>query len=153
MKKKFKNEVFFDIENKKTILKLNGKTYTCKCDGYEIIDKEKGVLLCLAKAHNYHYDDIKKLIDNSKMVEHSKFNVGDLVFVQDREQTYSTYRAWFKEYKSELEKKYKYNELPKIQNQYKIVAKGKHEYENNMLYAIQDLDGNVYLINENGLKK
>lgn len=153
MKKKFKNEVFFDIENKNTILKLNGKTYIYQCDKYDIFDKEKCVLLCLAKAHNYHYDDIEKLIDNAKLVDHSKFNVGDLVFVQDKEQIYPTYRDWFKKYKPELEKKYKYDKLLEDKNQYKIVAKGRHELYNNMLYAIKDLNGNVYLTHENGLKK
>jgi hypothetical protein len=148
-----KGKIIFDTLRRRTTLKVGKKSVSVQCDSYDTFNKEKGVLLCIAKANGYIYDDIQHLIDNAEIATHSKFNVGDFVFVQDTGKTYTTYDDWFKIYNLGLHKKYQRDSLPVKKNQYKVVAKGKHENQNKMLYAIQDLDGNVYLIGEKGLIK
>ena len=48
-----------------TILFINGKKYVSKAHE-ENFDKEKGLLMCLAKANGYSHLDIKKMIKNAK---------------------------------------------------------------------------------------
>lgn len=61
---KISNKVIF--RDKATILFLNGKKYVAKCDKEDTFDKEKGLLLCLAKSIGYGYKDIQKMIENAK---------------------------------------------------------------------------------------
>ena len=61
---KISDKVIFN--DKATILFLNGKKYIAKCDEEDTYDKEKGLLLCLAKSIGYGYDAIKKMIENAK---------------------------------------------------------------------------------------
>lgn len=148
-----KGKIIFDTLRRRTTLKVDKKSVSVQCDSYDTFNKEKGVLLCIAKANGYIYDDIQHLIDNAEIATHSKFNVGDLVFVKDAGECYTTYEQWFEKNAPKLDKKYQYQDLPVKRNQYKVVAKSKHENHNEMLYAIQDLDGKVYLIGEKGLIK
>lgn len=58
-------EVIF--KGNKTIFKTeNGKEIVSKCDENDKFDKEKGVLMCIAKKVGYEYQDIKNLVENSK---------------------------------------------------------------------------------------
>lgn len=63
--KVYKEEVTF--KGNKTIFKTeNGKEIVSKCDENDKFDKEKGVLMCIAKKAGYEYQDIKNLVENSK---------------------------------------------------------------------------------------
>lgn len=59
------------FEGMKTSCKINGKEYYRLCHPEDAFDKEKGILLCIAKAVGINYRDIEKLRDKSK-VKHIK---------------------------------------------------------------------------------
>lgn len=58
------NKLIFN--NGATILYVNGKKYVSKCDTEDVFDKEKGLLLCIAKSIGYKYSDIENMINNAK---------------------------------------------------------------------------------------
>ena len=62
--KQAKNNLIFN--NGVTILYVNGKKYVSKCDTEDTFDKEKGLLLCIAKSVGYKYKDIENMINNAK---------------------------------------------------------------------------------------
>ena len=45
-----------------TILFKDGKRYVAKCEKGEKYDKEKGLLVCLAKAHGYNFKDLQEML-------------------------------------------------------------------------------------------
>lgn len=49
-----------------TILLKNGKRYVTKCQAGDTYDREKGLLLCLAKANGYTYNDICEMLNNAE---------------------------------------------------------------------------------------
>lgn len=54
------------VSNQATILfDEDGKKYVSKCSGEEF-DLEKGIMMCLCKKHGHTYEDIKKLLKNTK---------------------------------------------------------------------------------------
>lgn len=54
------------FKGKETILIKDGKEYVSKCADGDKYDKEKGVLLCLAKASGVNYADLQKMIDGAE---------------------------------------------------------------------------------------
>ncbi len=48
-----------------TILLKDGKRYVTKCQADDTYDREKGLLLCLAKANGYTYNDICEMLNNA----------------------------------------------------------------------------------------
>lgn len=62
--KVYKEEVIF--KGNKTILKTEKGEIVSKCNKNDKFDKEKGVLMCIAKKAGYEYQDIKNLVENSK---------------------------------------------------------------------------------------
>ena len=52
--------------NKTTLKTESGKEIISKCSENDKFDKEKGVLMCIAKKAGYEYQDIKNLIENSE---------------------------------------------------------------------------------------
>ena len=54
------------FNDKATILFKDGKKFVSKCDSEDTYDKEKGLLLCIAKSAGYTYDDILKLLGTAK---------------------------------------------------------------------------------------
>lgn len=48
-----------------TILFKDGKKYVTKCDEDDIYDREKGLLIVLAKANGYTYNDIQEILNNA----------------------------------------------------------------------------------------
>lgn len=52
--------------NKTTLKTENGKEIISKCRENDKFEKEKGVLMCIAKKAGYEYQDIKNLVENSK---------------------------------------------------------------------------------------
>lgn len=49
-----------------TILLKDGKRYVTKCQAGDTYDREKGLLLCLAKANGYTYNDICEMLNNAE---------------------------------------------------------------------------------------
>lgn len=50
-----------------TILFKDGKKYIAKCHPEDTYDREKGLLLCLAKAYGYSYQDIQDMLSNAEI--------------------------------------------------------------------------------------
>ena len=73
MFKSMPDKVVFN--GKVTILYENGNKHIAKCDGEDTFDKEKGLLLCLAKSIGYGYNDILKMIENAKDYSDIKISV------------------------------------------------------------------------------
>jgi hypothetical protein len=53
------------FKGKETILIKDGKEYVSKCADGDVYDKEKGVLLCLARANGVSYTDLRTMIDTA----------------------------------------------------------------------------------------
>ena len=49
-----------------TILIKDGKKYVTKCDKNDTYDREKGLLVVLAKANGYKYNDIQEMLKNAE---------------------------------------------------------------------------------------
>ena len=60
-----KDKVIF--RDKATILFKDGKKYVTKCNAEDTYDREKGVLMALAKAHGYSYRDIEKMVAEAEI--------------------------------------------------------------------------------------
>lgn len=50
-----------------TILIKDGEKYVAKCEAGDTYDREKGVLMALAKAHGYSYRDIEKMVAEAEI--------------------------------------------------------------------------------------
>lgn len=50
-----------------TILLKNGLRYVSKCEDGDAYDREKGLLLCLAKANGISYQGLQEMLANAKM--------------------------------------------------------------------------------------
>ena len=149
-----------------TILFKDGQKYVAKCEKGDRYDREKGLLVCLAKAHGYTFKDLQKMLDNAEAqgnkqkqhIEAGKYKVGDFVKVVNSGHMFTTYEGWFDMHAPELKYKYlKTQENNQFDEEaiYKVVAKGKHEHFSwyGMVYAIKNNKGNIILIEENGIAK
>lgn len=78
------------FEDNKTTLTINGKKYTAVCDPADTFDREKGVLLCIAKANGYTYDDIQNMcaIDQVREVRR-KARVGEYIKLTKKSFTFN----------------------------------------------------------------
>lgn len=56
-----------------TILIKDGKKYVTKCDKNDTYDREKGLLVVLAKANGYNYNDIQEMLKNAE-IQNNKNN-------------------------------------------------------------------------------
>ena len=54
------------FNGKATVLMKDGKKYVSKCMDGDAYDKEKGLLLCLAKANGISYKDLQEMIEGAK---------------------------------------------------------------------------------------
>lgn len=54
------------FKGNETILIKDGEKYVSKCADGDTYDKEKGLLLCLAKANGVSYADLRKMIDGAE---------------------------------------------------------------------------------------
>ncbi len=50
-----------------TILIKDGKRFVAKCCDGDTYDKEKGLLVCLAKAHGYTFNDLQEMLKGAEM--------------------------------------------------------------------------------------
>ena len=58
-----------------TILIKDGKKYVTKCDKNDTYDREKGLLVVLAKANGYNYNDIQEMLKNAEIQGKNKNNI------------------------------------------------------------------------------
>lgn len=58
------NKIIFN--DNATILLKDGRRYVTKCQAGDTYDREKGLLLCLAKANGYTYNDICEMLNNAE---------------------------------------------------------------------------------------
>ena len=151
--KKIQPTVEFDFGTRITTLKLDKVEIKVKAHEDDTFDEEKGILLCIAKLYGYSYEDIKKLVKNAKRKEGFKFSVGSFVSVVNKGHTYDTYREFVKKYAPRYINNYKDCELPKEERQYIIIGSGEHKYNGLPLYVIKDLEDNVFVIGEEGIKE
>ena len=49
-----------------TILFKDGKKYVAKCCDGDTYDREKGLLVCLAKAHGYTFNDLQEMLESAE---------------------------------------------------------------------------------------
>ena len=133
-------------------VEYNGQKATCQLG--DKFDLEKGIMLCLLKEKGIGYSEIQELAKTAERKINHKFNVGDIVRVVDNGKQYDKYFAWFDEQKKpELKKKYSRKCLLKGK-ELRVVHFGKHSYfTDTIVYACEDLKGNIYLIGERGLEK
>lgn len=145
--------VEFDFGARITTLKTGKDEIKVKAHKDDTFDKEKGILLCLAKLYGYSYEDIKKLVKNAKEKEAFKFDLGTIVKVVSCGKTYDTYKDFVRKYAPNYIDNYRCYELPKEKRQYIVVGRGKHENLNRLLYVIKDLQDNVFVISEDGIEE
>jgi len=82
-----------------------------------------------------------------------KFGVGYIVKVVNVGYVYPHYINWFKENAAMFLKRYKTPAYPTANKKYKVVARGRHSRNGDVLYAIEDYKTKkVYLIGEKGLE-
>lgn len=74
----------------KTILIFDNKTSIAKCSADDKFDKEKGLLIALAKHHGYTYKDIQEMLADS-IDKKDKIKVGDIVRFKSWEQMVEQY--------------------------------------------------------------
>lgn len=89
-----------------------------------------------------------------KQIKDSKrgIKIGDKVKIIDIEEIYDSYWKWFDDF--EMAKRYQMFGNPSTICTYKIVAMGPHEeQEKDIVCAIEDEEGKIYLIRNQGIKK
>lgn len=130
----------------------NGQKATCQSG--DRFDLEKGIMLCLLKEKGIGYREIQELAKTAERKINHKFNTGDIVRVVDNGEQYDMYFDWFDEQKKpELKKKYGRKCMLKGK-ELRVVHFGEHgDYRDTIIYACEDLKGNIYLIGERGLEK
>ena len=115
------------------------------------VSVETALLLCIAKAKaNLDYSDIKSMVVNM-----STTKAGDIIKVIDAGRRYSTYSDWFDETNNgELKSRFA-DQFEPLRNddKLKVVAVGKHCMTSEILYACEDVDGTIFLIGSDGVKK
>lgn len=154
-RKKANLDFEFNYEDKTTTLKTLDKTIKVKTHSEDVFDKEKGILLCLAKLFGYSYEDIKKMVASAEdKTMDFKFNVGDIVKVTNKGLTYDTYKEFIQKYGEDYVNNYKDFNLPTNGEKYLIVGRGFHTFFlGKKLYIIKDIADNVFVIDEKGIKK
>lgn len=66
-----------------TILFKDGKKYIAKCCDGDTYDKEKGLLVCLAKAHGYTFNDLQEMLKGAE-VQTNKYKIKLSSFLKNK---------------------------------------------------------------------
>lgn len=133
-------------------VEYNGQKATCQSG--DRFDLEKGIMLCLLKEKGIGYREIQELAKTAERKINHKFNIGDIVKVINAGKQYDSYFDWFNEQKKpELKKRY-FSKWLLNGKELRVVHFGEHSYfTSTIIYACEDLKGNIYLIGERGLEK
>ena len=153
--KKIQPTVEFDFGARITTLKLDKAEIKVKAHEDDTFDKEKGILLCIAKLYGYSYEDIKKLVKNATEKVAYKYSLDTIVKVTDVGETYSTYEGFVKKYANKEIKNYKFYDHPNKIETYIVVARGMHEdiETKTPIYVIKNIRGQIFVISENGIEE
>jgi hypothetical protein len=102
----------------------------------------------------FHFKEKRRVKRQMEKELKFKFGVGEIVKVVDIGDTYSHYINWFKENGlADLLKVFVREGIPTANKKYKVVARGRHSWNGDVLYAIEDYKTKeVYLIGEKGLE-
>lgn len=145
------------INDRATIVILpDGRKGVAKCHPDEEFDEYEGLRIATARAYSKDPFPKEEVKDEKKEPEY-KFNVGDVVIVLDYGEGYANYESKFQEITSQENCKsvsWKGGYVLEEGTFVKIIGRGQHDnsYYGN-IYAIQDFDGNGYLIGEKGIAK
>lgn len=133
-------------------VEYNGQKATCQSG--DRFDLEKGIMLCLLKEVGVGYRYIQELAKTAERKINHKFNIGDVVRVVDNGRLYPSYEKWFDDNNFSLLKPFFAKEM-RIRNDKELKVRGYSwgGYPTTMIYACEDLKGNIYLIGEKGLEK
>lgn len=133
-------------------VEYNGQKATCQLG--DKFDLEKGIMLCLLKEKGIDYREIQELAKTAERKINHKFNTGDVVKVINNGAIYSLYEQWFDD-NDFLTLKPFFAKDKRIANgkELKVRAYSEGVLPTIMIYACEDLKGNIYLISERGLEK
>lgn len=133
-------------------VEYNGQKATCQLG--DNFDLEKGIMLCLLKEKGIDYREIQELAKTAERKINHKFNTGDVVKVINNGAIYSLYEQWFDD-NDFLTLKPFFAKDKRIANgkELKVSAYSEGGLPTTMIYACEDLKGNIYLIGERGLEK
>lgn len=93
------------------------------------------------------------IIEEAPEVKPDTIEIGDTVKVIDSGKCYSTYSDWFNKFAPKYASRYAYGQSVEKGFVGKVIAKHAHGLGGDMLYAIQNLGYEVYLIGEKGIEK
>lgn len=133
-------------------VEYNGEMATCQMG--DKFDLEKGIMLCLLKEKGIGYREIQELAKTAERKINHKFNTGDIVKVINNGAVYSLYEKWFDDNDFLMLKPF-FAKDKRIANgkELKVRAYSEGGLPRTMIYACEDLKGNIYLIGERGLEK
>lgn len=145
------------INDRATIVILpDGRKGVAKCHPDDKFDEYEGLRIATARAYGKEPFPKEERKDEKKEPKY-KFNVGDVVVVLDYGEGYADYESKFQEITSQENCKsvsWKGGYVLEEGTFVKIIGRGQNDnsYYGNV-YAIQDFDGNGYLIGEKGIAK
>ena len=133
-------------------VEYNGQKVTCQLG--DKFDLEKGIMLCLLKEKGIGYREIQELAKTAERKINHKFNTGDIVKVINNGAVYPLYEKWFDDNDFLILKPF-FTKDKRIANgkELKVRAYSEGGLPTTMIYACEDLKGNIYLIGERGLEK
>lgn len=133
-------------------VEYNGQEATCQLG--DKFDLEKGIMLCLLKEKGIGYREIQELANTAERKINHKFNVGDVVKVINNGTIFPLYEKWFDDNDFLILKPF-FAKDKQIANgkELKVRAYSEGGLPTTMIYACEDLKGDIYLIGERGLKK
>ena len=133
-------------------VEYNGQKATCQLG--DKFDLEKGIMLCLLKEKGIGYREIQELAKTAEKKINHKFNTGDIVKVINNGAIYPLCEKWFDDNDFLILKPF-FAKDKQIANgkELKVRAYSEGGLPTTMIYACEDLKGNIYLIGERGLKK
>lgn len=128
--------------------------------------KNPGITVTLPDGREFVYDidealnDINDFNEWLSDITHPPIEVGDIVELIDTGQLYTTYHTWFKENNVDINIAARYDYAGdvnlSIRGFYRILAVGKHNDTDVMMYAITQKDEVLFggnLVGERGIKK
>lgn len=119
--------------------KETGETFSTHCHPDDIFDPGAGLNMCLEQTEK----------------KRNTIEVGDIVKVKKRGESYPNYVDWFVSNNIPYEQaaRFAYNQTPDKDNEYEVVAIHPHGYVCVDLYLISKFHDETYLVNKNAIEK
>lgn len=152
--------ITYIINKRATIVILpDGRKGVAKCHPDDKFDEYEGLRIATARAYGKDPFPKEEVKDEKKEPEY-KFNVGDVVVVINWKRGFPSFDSKFKEIaplgKWAGSQSIFNGSLQTLKNGdvFKVIGRGQHDWDcYGNVYAIQDFDGNGYLIGEKGIAK